>query len=140
MKRKVWSGKDIERMGFPAGRAVAMVLDTIHRHLRKQDDEIILAQLNAVLASPTSFLTHEVWSRAAQELLPVERKSSAHALRSQRMAYAIYGSQHVDESARHQMEIAMKLPVTAGGVRALRRNLPAVLGAAGLRSAGSDGT
>jgi len=31
------------------------------------------------------------------------------------MAYAIYGSQHVDESARHQMEIAMKLPVTAGG-------------------------
>jgi len=38
-----------------------------------------------------------------------------HELLKNRIDYRIYGSQQIEEGARHQMEVAMKLPVTVAG-------------------------
>lgn len=115
MKRNVLSGKDLIKLGYPEGRAVGMAIHTVHKHFRKSKEEEICTMLKNVLADPKAFLQDPVWSKTALELVPTEKKSFAHALRAQRIDYRTFGASGIDEGARHQMEVAMKLPVTVAG-------------------------
>src|SRR6185295_13592551 len=62
-----------------------------------------------------SFIEDSIWSKVALELVPSEKKSRVHELLRNRIEYPIYGASEIEEGARNQMEIAMKLPVTVAG-------------------------
>src|SRR4051812_41169551 len=47
--------------------------------------------------------------------MKTNKQNIQHELLKNRIDYRIYGSQYIEEGARHQMEIAMKLPVTVAG-------------------------
>lgn len=115
MKRKVLSGKDVIKLGYPEGRAIGAAINTIVKHFRRSEKEEIYAMLRKVLASPKDFINDSIWSKVALELIPTERKSLVRELNKTRTDYRIYGASEIEEGARNQMEIAMKLPVTAAG-------------------------
>ena len=115
MKRKILSGKDLIKMGYPEGRAIGVAINTVLKHFRRSEKEEIFAMLRSVLAAPKEFITDSIWSGVAQELIPQEKKSFAHELNRTRIDYPIYGAGEIEEGARHQMEIAMKLPITVAG-------------------------
>jgi tRNA-splicing ligase RtcB len=115
MKRNVLSGKDLIKLGYPEGRAVGMAINTVHKHFRKSKEEEIYTMLKNVLGDPKAFLNDPVWSKTALELMPSEKKSAVHKLNPHRLDYRTFGASGIDEGARNQMEIAMKLPVTVGG-------------------------
>lgn len=115
MKRKILSGKDLVKLGFPEGRATGMAINTVLRYYRRWEKEEIFDLLRAVIADPKACLKDSIWRDVALELLPKERKSGKHELRKNRIEYNIFGANNIEESARNQMEIAMKLPVTLAG-------------------------
>jgi len=115
MKRKILSGKDLIKLGYPEGRAVGVAINTVLKHFRKSEKDEIYGMLRKVLAAPGEFINDSIWSKVALELMPQAKKSLVHELSKNRMDYRIYGASEIEEGARNQMEIAMKLPVTIGG-------------------------
>lgn len=115
MKRKMLSGKDLVKLGYPEGRAIGMAINTVLKHFRRSEKEEIFTMLKAVLAAPKDFINDSIWNKVALELIPTEKKSLVHELNKTRIDYPIYGAAEIEEGARHQMEIAMKLPVTVAG-------------------------
>lgn len=103
------------KLGYPEGRAIGMAINTVHRHFRRSEKEEIYTMLRNVLADPRAYINDTVWSKVALELVPTEKKSLVHQLNTQRLDYRIYGAGEIEEGARNQMEIAMKLPVTVAG-------------------------
>ena len=115
MKRKMLSGKDLIKLGYPEGKAIGLAINTVLKHFRRSEKEEIDKMLKAILANPKDYTKDSIWSKVALTLVPTEKKSMVHALLKNRIDYRIYGSEGIEEGARNQMEIAMKLPITVAG-------------------------
>jgi len=115
MKRKMLSGKDLIKLGFPEGKAIGIAINTVLKYFRRSEKEEIYTMLNAVLASPKEYVEDSIWSKTAMALVPSEKKSRVHELLKNRIDYPIYGAAEIEAGARNQMEIAMKLPITVAG-------------------------
>ena len=115
MKRKMLSGKDLVKLGYPEGKAVGLAINTVLKYFRRSEKEEIFDMLKAVLANPKEFVDNSIWKQVALALLPSEKKSRVHELLKNRIDYPIYGAAEIEEGARNQMEIAMKLPITIAG-------------------------
>ncbi|MEO7988111.1 MAG: RtcB family protein [Chryseolinea sp.] len=115
MKRKMLSGKELIKLGYPEGKAVGLAINTVLKHFRRSEKEEIYAMLKAVLANPKEFIKDSIWNTVALTLLPSEKKSMIHELNKNRIDYKIFGMDGIEEGARNQMEIAMKLPITVAG-------------------------
>ncbi len=115
MKRNMLSGKDLIKLGYPEGKAIGLAINTVLRYFRRSEKEEIYDMLKAVLANPKEFIKDAIWSKVALTLVPTEKKSLTHELLKKRIDYRIYGSEGIEEGARNQMEIAMKLPITVAG-------------------------
>lgn len=109
------SGKDLIKIGYPEGKAVGLAINTVLKHFRRSEKDEIYAMLVAVLANPKEFTQDSIWSKVALALVPSEKKSMAHELLKSRIDYLIFGGAEIEEGARNQMEIAMKLPITVTG-------------------------
>ena len=106
-------GNDLRQLGFPEGRAIGLALAQLQRkHLKKLSKTEQISLLENILASPTDFLTDLDWSHTAAALLPAP---SRHIALAERKDYAVFGAEHIEQGAIHQMETAMKLPVTVAG-------------------------
>jgi tRNA-splicing ligase RtcB len=106
-------GNDLRNLGFPEGRAIGLALAQLQRkHLKKLSQTDQLALLGQLIANPNDYLTHLDWSHTAAALLPPPNR---HISLVERKDYAVFGAEHIDPSAVHQMETAMKLPVTVAG-------------------------
>ncbi|RTQ46818.1 RtcB family protein [Hymenobacter gummosus] len=106
-------GNDLRHLGFPEGRAIGLALAQLQRkHLKRLSQTDQLALLKLILSDPGNFLTDLDWSHTAAALLPAPTR---HIALTQRKPYALYGAEHVEATAIHQMETAMKLPVTVAG-------------------------
>jgi tRNA-splicing ligase RtcB len=108
-------GKDLMKMGYPEGRAIGMAINTVLKYFRRSEKEEIYATLKNVLLEPRTYINDSIWNKVALELVPTEKKSLVHELNKTRIDYRIYGASEIEAGARHQMEIAMKLPVTVAG-------------------------
>lgn len=109
------SGKELLKLGYPEGKVVGLAINTVLKHFRRSEKEEIYAMLKAVLANPKEFVKDSIWSTVALTLLPSEKKSMMQELNKNRIDYRIFGMEGIEEGARNQMEIAMKLPVTVAG-------------------------
>lgn len=115
MKRKMLSGNELIRMGYPEGRAIGIAINTAQKYYKRAEKEEIFGMLKAVLLNPKEFVQDSIWSKVALELVPTEKKSLWHEMRASKIDYRIYGASEIEEGARHQMEVAMKLPITVAG-------------------------
>ena len=106
-------GNDLRQLGFPEGRAIGLALAQLQRkHLKRLSLTNQLTLLEQILTSPMDFVTHLDWSHVAAALLP---PPSRHIELVARKPYALYGAEHIEAGALHQMDTAMKLPVTVAG-------------------------
>jgi tRNA-splicing ligase RtcB len=106
-------GNDLRQLGFPEGRAIGLALAQLQRKEYKRLPQTEqLALLKNILASPSDYLTDLAWSHTAAALLPAPAR---HVALVPRKAYATFGAEHIEQGAIHQMETAMKLPITVAG-------------------------
>ncbi|HMG89913.1 MAG TPA: hypothetical protein VK589_07630, partial [Chryseolinea sp.] len=106
MKRKMLSGKDLIKLGYPEGKAIGVAINIVLKFFRRSEKEEIHKMLTSVLKNPAEFVEDSIWSKVALALLPSERKSRVHELLKKRLDYPIFGAAEIEEGARNQMEIA----------------------------------
>ncbi|MBL7981807.1 MAG: RtcB family protein [Flavobacteriales bacterium] len=115
MKGLKLHGKDLIAAGFPEGRAIGIAINVMLKHHRKTAKEEVLAELARIAADPGAYAEHERYAPIADALTGRDRKAEAMHELVPRKDYRAYGSEHIEQGAIHQMEIAMKLPVTVAG-------------------------
>src|SRR6187549_2853968 len=102
MKRKMLSGKELVKLGYPEGRAIGIAINTVLKYFRRSEKEEIYAMLKDVLLEPKNYINDSIWNKVALELVPTEKKSLVHELNKTRIDYRIYGASEIEEGARHQ--------------------------------------
>jgi tRNA-splicing ligase RtcB len=115
MKRKMLSGKDLQKLGFPEGQAIGIAINTAYRYFRRSEKDELYTMLKHVIDNPNAFVEDSIWSKTALALLPSAKKEMFYDLNKNRLPYKTFGALEIEEGARNQMEIAMKLPVTIAG-------------------------
>lgn len=112
-------GKELIRLGYPEGKVIGLAINTVMENYRREKKEFILAMLRNVVEHPENFRHDRIWGRVAAELLPAEvpglSEGGDYPLEEKVKPFPIYGPGQIEESARHQMYVAMRLPVAVAG-------------------------
>lgn len=115
--KTILNGNDLIAIGYAPGRILGLALDTVKMHFEEEAPDVVVELLKKVKAQPEAFLDDEKFEDLATALIE-EANAPADdtiALVAKADDYAIYGAEYIEAGARHQMDIAMKLPVTAAG-------------------------
>jgi tRNA-splicing ligase RtcB len=118
MKTENITGNDLLALGYPAGRAIGNALRVIEKYYRNNTREEIFEMLKEVLASPTDYLEDANLSAIANELIEkpkTENGGPEIPLLAEQINYPIYGEEHIEQGAKNQMDIAIRLPVAVAG-------------------------
>lgn len=115
MENKRINGNDLIALGYQENHALGVALKINKKRVGFNREEM-LARFQAVLENPESFLTDVLFQPLAEVLLHMETiEEETIALKEQADAYASYGEENIEQGARDQMNIAMRLPVTVAG-------------------------
>lgn len=115
MKGLKLHGKDLIAAGFPEGRAIGIAINVMLKHQRKAEKEEVLAELARIAADPAAYAEHALYAPISDALTGRDRTREGLYDLVPRKAYRTYGRAHIEQGAVHQMEVAMKLPVTVAG-------------------------
>jgi tRNA-splicing ligase RtcB len=115
MSKKVLSGKDIIRLGYPEGKVIAIALDVFQKHYKKKSKDVYLELLATILREPDAYRDDEYVGKIVFELEKNKSANSVIELNKEVNYFKIYGSADIDEQAKHQLYVAMKLPIAVAG-------------------------
>lgn len=115
MGTKVLSGKDLRKIGYPEGRVIGTIVRTMDKFYKNKSKTFKLELLQDLFEHPDKYEKDEVLGTIVYELRRKTEHKEMIDLNTHRLDYTIYGAQDIEEGARNQMEIAMKLPVTVAG-------------------------
>ncbi|MBB6099015.1 tRNA-splicing ligase RtcB [Deinobacterium chartae] len=110
------NGKDIIRLGLK-GHLIGLALKAAdaRKGLSKRE---LLDELSSVIAHPQDYLDQPPYRGLAEELLKAESQQAAaerSRLRELPLAYDVWGPELIEDGARRQMNVAMRLPVSVAG-------------------------
>ncbi len=110
------NGHDLQSAGYAPGKLLGMALE-IAGQFRHTSKEETLALLKKLKEYPESFLDDERLQPLAMAMIEEMNKpvDTTIPLTATPPDYTIYGNDFIEEGARKQMNIAMKLPVTVAG-------------------------
>jgi tRNA-splicing ligase RtcB len=115
--KQEFSGEDLKTVGYSEGKILGLALKIIKKKMADLEPEETLALMKKVKGYPELFLDDEILKPLAAAMIeeanrPVEDTIS---LVEKPGVYKMYGAEYIEDGAKQQMEVAMKLPVTAGG-------------------------
>lgn len=111
------TGKTLIEIGYSEGKILGLALDILKRNFLDTEETELLTLLKNVKNNPENFFDDEILSSLATAMIeesnvPIDETIE---LNSNAKEYSIFGADYIEEGARNQMDIAMKLPVTAAG-------------------------
>lgn len=112
------TGKELRAIGFPEGPVISVAMNTMHQHYKHHSSEEAFAILESLLKDPTAFAKDENLGVIAARLLPKPPKEGEGieiSLNQSGIPFNIFGREHIEEGALHQMYTASKLPVSVAG-------------------------
>lgn len=109
------TGKELRAIGFPEGRVIATAMEVMEKHYKGKSKKQKLELLQRVVLTPAWYVKHDTLGPVATGLIIKTEHNEPIALNQKRLDYSIYGAEAIEAGAIHQMEIAMKLPVTVAG-------------------------
>lgn len=115
MKRDI-NGNDLLSIGYRPGEILGMAIKTALK-LRDLTYNEAMALLKKVKDYPENFLDDEIMEPLASAMIEEASRpvSETITLKESTKDYTLYGAGYIEEGARTQMNIAMKLPVTVAG-------------------------
>lgn len=115
MKLKI-TAKELRAIGFPESPIIPIVMNTMDKNFKHSKKEDVMELLQKVLASPIEYKNDAILSVIAERLLPKEDKDGETILLNTKgINFTIYGAEHIEEGALHQMHTAAKLPISVAG-------------------------
>lgn len=110
------TGKDLLAIGYAEGKVLGLALGLIQEQFTNTKLPDVMALFQKLKDYPESFLDDPVLKPLATAMLEsVKAVDKTIALKEQGNDYTVYGATYIEQGAKEQMNIAMKLPVTAGG-------------------------
>ncbi|MCC9168609.1 RtcB family protein [Pontibacter harenae] len=101
-------------IGFPAGKPLGTALNIMHTYYTELAKNHQLELCQEVLAAPEQYQLHSTLGPLAQAI-SAYKEAEPIALKDNQPEYAIYGAAGIENGAREQMEIAMRLPIAQAG-------------------------
>jgi tRNA-splicing ligase RtcB len=112
------TGKILKLHNWSDGKIIGLAKN-VAAQLAEQglEREEILSALDAVRQNPGSFLADSLKADLARECIRITQKDepSRDELLENPLPFPIWGQAHIDNDAVHQMENAMRLPITVAG-------------------------
>lgn len=110
------NGKDLIEIGYKEGAILGAALK-INKKRTGYNREDMLVHYKRILENPAAYLDNNVFGKLATAMIeeanaPVKEVI---ALNEQPVVYAIFGIEHIEDGAKAQMDVAMRLPVTVAG-------------------------
>src|SRR5687768_6355242 len=115
MSSKV-DGADLKSVGYKEGKLLGLAL-RVAAEIKGVSKKEKLALLKKVKDYPEMFMDDDKARLLAQAVIEDATAMAEEpiSLRSSSQEYAIYGKEFIEDGAREQMNVAMRLPVTAAG-------------------------
>ncbi|PWS32133.1 RtcB family protein [Pedobacter paludis] len=116
MKHNI-TGKTLIALGYTEGKILGLALDILKENFKDVEDNEVQMLLKKVKDYPESFLDDKVLSELATAIIEEANPKSNGTIELVENAkdYTIFGEDYIEEGARNQMDIAMKLPVSIAG-------------------------
>ncbi len=109
-------GKELRAIGFPEGPVISVAMKVMEKHYKHNTKEEAFKLLKMLLQSPQEYAAHEVLGIIAKQLLPKEPTEGAEiSLNQHGIQFSVFGQEHIEEGAMHQMYQAAKLPISVAG-------------------------
>lgn len=116
MKKLKINGEDLKEIGFPVGKAIGIALKIIENKFENISKENAIATLTQIVENPENYLNDEVLAEIASALIESSQEIDQEiSLKEIGADYKIFGAKNIEQGARNQMDVAMKLPVTIAG-------------------------
>jgi tRNA-splicing ligase RtcB len=110
------TGKELRKIGYPEGPVISITMDIMMKKYKHESHENAISLLSSLLSDPNGFVVHEHLSPVAKELLPKPKTEGAEiALNKAGISFNVFGQEHIEEGAMHQMYQAAKLPISVAG-------------------------
>lgn len=111
------NGHDLLAAGYNAGEILGLALSVLEEHFNALSKEVALVLMKKVLTHPEDFLDDEVLEKLATKIIEAANRPADDtiALLNNVSDYTMYGAGHIEEGAKQQMSVAMKLPVAVAG-------------------------
>ncbi|HMR84222.1 MAG TPA: RtcB family protein, partial [Niabella sp.] len=117
MSKLSLTGKELRAIGYPEGPVISVAMNTMQKAYRYESKEHALHILKEILVAPHDYAADEVLGIIAKQLLPKpeDADGAAVSLNQAGVHFNIFGQEHIEEGALHQMYQAAKLPVAVAG-------------------------
>src|SRR5688572_12783886 len=111
------SGKELRAIGYPQGPVISIAMNVMEKNYKHEKKEEVMELLKKILSAPVEYENDAVLGLIAQQLIPkkIVETGEAIALNNTGIAFNIFGGEHIEEGAMHQMLQAAKLPISVAG-------------------------
>lgn len=113
------TGKELRALGYPEGPVISVAINVMQKHYKHSSSNEAKDMLKKILDDPKSYVDDEVVGLIAKSLLPAEKSpgmdGSEVSLNNQGITFSIFGQEHIEQGALHQMYTAAKLPIAVAG-------------------------
>jgi tRNA-splicing ligase RtcB len=116
MKNQI-TGKHLIKIGYKESAALGKAIEIANTKFKGQSKPEVMRIMKKLRNYPELFLEDEVLGDLAKSFVEEASvpKNTSIVLKDDSPEYKIYGNEHIEEGARAQMDIAMKLPVSVAG-------------------------
>ncbi len=116
MSKLKLTGKQLRAVGYPEGPVISVAMQVMGTHFKYHTEEAALDLLRQVLNAPGNYLADEVFRPVAEKLVPApETEGALISLHQNGIAFHVFGQEHIEEAALHQMNQAARLPISVAG-------------------------
>ncbi len=116
MSKLKLTGKQIRAIGYPEGPVVSVAIHTMCTIFKHHTETEALEILKQILNAPENYLDDEILKPIAEKLMPEpEAEGQSISLNQHGIQFNVFGQEHIEEGAMHQMYTAAKLPVAVAG-------------------------
>jgi tRNA-splicing ligase RtcB (3'-phosphate/5'-hydroxy nucleic acid ligase) len=124
MSKLKLTGKELRVLGYPEGPVISIVMNIMQKSYKHTAKEEVMELLKNILAAPVEYKNDAVLALIARELTkkseseapPSEGFGEAVSLNQKGIQFNVFGQEHIEEGAMHQMYQAAKLPISVAGV------------------------
>ena len=119
-------GKELRAIGYPQGPVISIAMNVMQKNYKHHGKEEVIEILKNVLASPVEYKDDAVLALIAKELIKRTESSEVSptggdlegaeiSLNNSGIHFNVFGQEHIEEGAMHQMYTAARLPVAVAG-------------------------
>lgn len=111
------NGTNLLAIGYPQNELLGIALK-VNKKRTGYNREEMMQHYEAVLKEPETYVDHKIFGKLATAIIEgvgSKVEEDRIPLKETAEEYVVYGAEHIEEGARKQMDIAVRLPVAVAG-------------------------